>query len=391
MAEETEKPSLFDVLEAEKQAEQQAEQPEAENEQVEATEEAPQEEQATEEVIEEVVEETAPEPQEEQPTTEDEPEEAKEGEEEKELSPLGQQLSSMGHDVTGLTDEEIQEEIKLLLAGSEEKNDAIPPDMLPPVKEEEKDLEAEPESGEEPKLKPLESIDSALPYVTFNEKNVAIPKEEFGDKAVAAAKKINDYNEARTERLNSLVNNPLEYLSDDFDKLVAERVKAALEAEKAAQAQAQQAEAAKSAEAIEYERRAKFFEEHQAELFAVNEDGTVKEVGLANKRRIPTDLGKAMEEEFTRLSALAPNAATSDLLQASYETAKRLAGEPAKKEVVEEKASEVKRKVLKKSKKRTSSQPPASNDSKASPEQRQEAGERVSMLQLIRESGELDI
>ena len=106
-----------------------------------------------------------------------------------------------------------------------------------------------------------------------------------------------------------------------------------------------------------------------------------------------TELGKLAQEELNRLSQIAPETAPSVLLNAALDTAKRLHSQKATSEpkTVKEKSAKAKKKVLKNTKKRVSTSGPSDNDSTATPEQRQEAGEKVSLLEIMRQSGDVSI
>ena len=338
--------------------------------------------------------EDAQEDQEEDPSedNEEDPQDGDEGEDGS--SPLVEYLQSLGVNTDGLTDKELKDEIASLKEELEKQKESSKYEPHPrdiPKPEPKAESEGKPETAEERRerlLKKLDPKDSLAAYVTYNERGVAIPKEEYGDKAVEAAKQINEYNDARRERLAKIVDDPLGTLEPDQKSFVDDQVKSAIEAYKKEQEEAAQRASLENKQRTEEEKVQKFFQDKKQDLYILDDDGEPKKVGLSKKLAV-SEVGRVTEEQFSKLYELAPTAPQSVLLERAFETAKQIVEARAPKESPEEKAAPKKKKMLASSKKRPK-QPDALSDSVATPEERQASGERVSLLQLILDNPELE-
>lgn len=385
-------PSLFDMMNEVDGAE---EKPVDQLEESQPTDEV--EDEVGEEDLEEDGDEDQEESAEDDSSSEGEEEPQEEGDEEEGSSPLVEYLKSLGVETDGLTDKELKDEIAFLKGELEKQekastNEPHPreiPKPEPKAESEEKSHKSETaEERRERLLTKLDPKDALAAYVTYNERGVAVPKEEYGEKAVEAAKQINDYNDARRERLAKMVDDPLGTLEPDLKSIVDDQIKAAIEAYKKEQEEAALRASQETQYKTEQERVQKFFQDRKEDLYILGEDGEPKRVGLTKKFAV-SEVGRVTEEQFSKLYEIAPDAPQSVLLERAFETAKQIVDARAPKESPAEKAAPKKKKMLASSKKRPK-QPDALSDSVATPEERQASGERVSLLQLILDNPELE-
>lgn len=398
-------PSLFDMVETDLSKTEESE---------EATQEAtePQEEESQQEAPEETEVEETEEPEEEADDQESEEEESDEESESETESEEGEgdgkeageeQGSSdprshmreyleniLGISTEGMSDEQIEQELKELSTSppATETETVSEPETEEAAAESETEKTAE-QKAYERRLKALEKTDALHAYVTFNEAGVAIPRKEFGEKALEAARTINKYQDARRERLSQLADDPLGTLEPDLqaimDAKIEERINEYIEQQKAAQERI----AVENARMTEQERANKFFEENKSELYELDAEGRPRQTGLKNKKLLLSELGKLTEKKYAELQELSPTKPDSELLSFALRQAKEII-EARPKLTAKEKAAPKKKRVLSKSKKQKPEPTPSTNASVATPEERQATGEKTSLLDMILNNPEIE-
>lgn len=282
-------------------------------------------------------------------------------------------LSEIGISTEGLSDEDIRKSLANLV---KRKSEPAPIEFQEEAEEpEEKEPEQETAQERQRKVARLQARMEAREYVDF-EDGVAVPKKEYGETAVKAAKELNDYMAARRVRAQEFIDDPIGYMQEDLEHIVADQVKAGIEAYKQEQAQRESLTQAEQAKLSEQDRLSQLVAEYTPEIYKVGKDGKPIQ-GLDSESPLLTEFGEIVGQEYDRLVAIVPpETSPAQVLEYAYETAKKVYQAPQPEPTPKEK----KKKFLEK---RNQTKPSASSPVPAQPQEVAEHGGKTSLLEAI--------
>lgn len=293
---------------------------------------------------------------------------------------LRELLEAQGYDTSDLSNDDIG---RIVMDKIKAKAPVVPPDPIRPEKAEDS---TEPEAGDTKqqaeskayarKIAKLSAQPELKEYVTFNEAGVAVPKDQFGEAGVEAAKKLNQYLEARRLRAKDLIDDPVGFLEEDLQGIIESAVERRIQALRQEQEEAAVKTQQELAQMTEQERVQSLLGQYSKEIYKIGANGR-PQTALDSDEPILSEFGRLMQEEYEDLAKIVPETTpASVLLERAYKTAKRLSEVKPPAPTPQEK----KKKFLER---RNQESPSPSSPAIASPRDVANGGGKMSLLEAL--------